>query len=149
MQDRWDTELGKVNSSSDDFAAKQNAEVDRMHKRWDDEVRRSDIGSFAPTAQTEEEMLSQVEQLGELEGHVAEFNEPGSAVDEFTPGELLKLHLSRSRQARVIDERYRANDTALPNDQAGARRWVKNPAKTDIEGIDTPRGAPYATDSIV
>ena len=144
MQARWDTEVGKVGSEADDYNAKQDAEIEKMKRRWDTEIGRSAFGngisSSAPVEQTEENILSQVEPADIIEENnpdvVQEENNPDY---EFTPSELLKLHLSRSRQARVIDERYRANDTVSPNDQAGVRRWVKNPAKTDIEGIDTPQ----------
>jgi hypothetical protein len=144
IQKRWDTELGRMTSASDEFNAKQDAEVARMKARWETEVNRSNLGggissSYVPQAQSEEEILAQMEQPGELEANVPTYNEPGSAVDEFTPSELMKLHLSRSRQARVIDEKYRARNVANANDQAGAQSWVRNPAKIDIEGIDTPR----------
>lgn len=148
IQKRWDAELGKMNSVADDFNSRQDAEVERMKARWETEVNRSALGggiSSSPVSQTqsEEDILAQMEQPGELEPRVAQVNEPGSAVDEFTPSELMKLHLSRSRQARVIDEKYRARDVVSPNDQIGVQRWVRNPAKVDIEGIDTPRIEPF------
>lgn len=96
--------------------------------------------SYAPEQVSEEEALSQIETPGELEQVVPQVNEPGTPEDEFTSDELLKLHLSRSRQAQAIDNRSRAKDTVFPGDQEGSRRWVRNPAKVDVEGIDTPQG---------
>lgn len=150
-----DAEIAKMNSTAMDYQKEQDAEIARFKREQDEAIARSSLGGgssafetypeqqSAPAEemplQSEEEMLSTLEEPGALESKVPEFNEPGTPEDTFSQDELLKLHLARSRQARVIDERYRAKDVASPGDQQGNRRWVRNPAKTDIEGIDTPR----------
>jgi hypothetical protein len=120
--------------------ARQNAIIDE-ELRQRDAIFREENPSFSPdTIPTgnEEDLLSQIETEGELLEHIPEYNDAGSPLDEFSPDELLKLHLSRSRQAQAIDNRSRNKNAAT--DQNGYRNWVRNPGKSDIEGIDTPQG---------
>lgn len=146
-----DAEIAKMNSTAVSYTQQQDAEIARMKREQDEAMARSSLGKGSSVSQqqsapaeemplqSEEEMLSTIEEPGALEDRIPEFNEPGTPEDTFSQDELLKLHLARSRQARVIDERYRARDVVPPGDQQGNRRWVRNPAKTDVEGIDTPR----------
>ena len=120
--------------------ARQNAIIDEELRQRDAIFREEGIG-FAPDAVpegNEEDLLGQIETEGELLEHVPEYNDAGSPLDEFSPDELLKLHLSRSRQAQAIDNQSRNKNIAT--DQNGYRNWVRNPGKSDIEGIDTPQG---------
>ena len=113
--------------------ARQNAIIDEELRQRDAIFREEGIG-FAPDAVpegNEEDLLGQIETEGELLEHVPEYNDAGSPLDEFSPDELLKLHLSRSRQAQAIDNQSRNKNIAT--DQNGYRNWVRNPGKSGLQ----------------
>ena len=48
------------------------------------------------------------------------------------------LHGKRSENAKSTDMRKRAKKTIPPN-KKGIKKWQKNPNKTDIYAVDTPK----------
>jgi len=48
----------------------------------------------------------------------------------------LDRHLSRSRQARVVDEHTAAENIYKASNLEGVKKWMKNPNRYDIHGID-------------
>jgi hypothetical protein len=118
-------------------SARQNAIIDeekRQRKIISDEENPPSLTQEIPD---EEQILSKIEGEGDLLGNVQSVKAPGGSLDDFTVDELLRLHLSRSKQAQDIDNKYRSRN--IVNNQGGYRNWVRNPGKYDVEGIDTPR----------